>query len=106
MAINTKELIINAQKVVQPLGEFLILSLKPIDLVGISFVDVRRIGERDVEKALWNPAGIDRGARNAPARGPASRPGHRSGGRSRHHGRCRLQRQRGDENHLRGTPHE
>ena len=47
-----KKLAVTAQKVVQPLGEFFVASLKPKDLVAISFVDVRRIEERDVEKYL------------------------------------------------------
>ncbi len=49
---SNKSLTIPAIKVSQPLGEFLIASIKPKDLVDISFADVRRLEERDVEKYL------------------------------------------------------
>lgn len=52
MTKRKKKLVVTAQRAVQPLGEFLIASIKPKDLVEISFVDVRRIEERDVEKYL------------------------------------------------------
>lgn len=47
-----RQLTIQAQKVTQPLGEFLIASIKPRDLLDISFADVRRMEERDVERYL------------------------------------------------------
>lgn len=43
---------IKAEMVSQPIGDFLIASIKPEDLVNISYADVRRIEGRDFERYL------------------------------------------------------
>ncbi|SFI25287.1 DGQHR domain-containing protein [Nitrosomonas sp. Nm34] len=43
---------INVLKAKQPIGDFFVASMKPDELVDISFADIRRIEERDIEKYL------------------------------------------------------
>ena len=43
---------INVLKAKQPIGEFFVASMKPNELVDISYADIRRIEERDIEKHL------------------------------------------------------